>query len=165
MNTRVKKLTLLSASVAVAMILSYLESLIPAFVAIPGVKVGIANVAVIFTLYTLGWGEAIAVSLTRVLLMGLLFGNMMSLWYSLAGAALSLAVMIIMKKFTPANTVSVSISGGIFHNIGQIGVASLILETNVLLYYLPFLLLAGILAGIATGAAAALLIKKIGGRI
>lgn len=158
---KTKKLVTLAVTVALAMVLSFLESRIPAFVAIPGIKVGLANIAVIFTLYKLGPREAAIISLIRVILVSLLFGTVVSLWYSLAGAILSLAVMILIKKLTPLSTVTVSVLGGVTHNIAQIGVACLLLETNVIAYYLPFLLLSGVIAGIAVGVAGALLVKRV----
>lgn len=156
-----KKLAALAVTVALAMVLSFLESRIPAFVAIPGIKVGLANIAVIFTLYKFGERDAAIVSVIRVLLVSLLFGSVVSLWYSLAGAALSFTVMMLLKRFTPLATVTVSVIGGITHNIAQIGVACILLETNVIAYYLPFLLLSGTVAGIAVGVASTLLIKRI----
>ena len=159
MNT--KKLTTLAVTVAVAMVLSFVESRIPAFVSIPGVKVGLANIAVIFALYKLGWREAAAVSLVRVFLVALLFGSVVSLAYSIAGAVLSLAVMLLVKRIGLFSELAVSVVGGITHNVGQILVAFLLLETEVVFYYLPFLLVTGIVAGIAVGAASALLVRKI----
>lgn len=156
-----KKLAALAVTVALAMVLSFLESRIPAFVAIPGIKVGLANIAVIFTLYKFGTRDAAVVSVIRVLLVSLLFGTTVSLWYSLAGATLSFILMLVLKKLTPLSVVTVSVVGGISHNIAQIGVACLLLETNVIMYYLPFLLLSGVIAGIAVGIASALLIKRI----
>lgn len=161
MRNNTKKLTSLALMVSFALILSYVESRIPAFVAIPGIKVGLANIAVIFALYKLGIKEAITISVVRVVLVSLLFGNPISMIYSLAGAVLSLSVMFILKKLTPLKEVAVSVSGGIMHNVGQIIVASIILDTNVVTYYLPFLILSGTIAGIAVGIASALLIKKI----
>lgn len=159
MNT--KKLATLSVTVAVAMILSFVESRIPAFVAIPGVKVGLANIAVIFALYKFGWREAAVVSLIRVFLVSLLFGSTVSLAYSIAGAILSLAVMMLLKSLRLFTEVAVSVVGGITHNIGQILVAFLLLESDVVFYYLPFLLISGIIAGVAVGIASALLVKRI----
>lgn len=158
---KTKKLATLAVTVAVAMILSFIESRIPAFVAIPGVKVGLANIAVIFALYKLGWREAMAVSLVRVVLVALLFGSVVSLAYSIAGAVLSLSLMILLRKIGLFTEIAVSVVGGITHNIGQIFVAFLLLESDVVFYYLPFLLISGIIAGIAVGAASALLIKRI----
>ena len=161
MRNQTKKLTVLALTVSVAMVLSFIESKIPAFVAIPGVKVGLANIAVIFALYKLGAKEAVLVSLVRCVLIALLFGSVVSLAYSLAGAALSLTVMVALKKLTPLSSIGVSVAGGVCHNVGQIIVASLIMETNVIVYYLPFLILSGTVAGIAVGVASALLVKKI----
>lgn len=156
-----KKLATLSVIVALAMVLSFLESRIPAFVAIPGIKVGLANIAVIFTVYKLGAREGVLISIIRVLLVSILFGSTVSLWYSLAGAILSLIVTILLKKNTKLAVVTVSVAGGVSHNIAQIGVACLLLETNIIVYYLPFLLLSGTVAGIAVGVASALLIKRV----
>ena len=147
--------------ISFALILSYVESRIPAFVAIPGVKVGLANIAVIFVLYKLGTKAAIVISLVRVVIVSMLFGSPVSLIYSLTGAIFSLTVMILLKKLTPLKEVTVSVSGGIMHNVGQIVAASFLLETNVVVYYLPFLILSGTIAGIVIGAAAALLIKRV----
>ena len=155
------RLTLLAVTVAIAMILSFIESRIPPLVAIPGIKVGLANIAVIFALYKLGVGAAISVSLVRVVLVSLLFGSPVSMIYSLAGAVLSLSVMILLKKLTPLGEVGISVTGGIAHNVGQITMASILMETAVVVYYLPFLILSGTLAGIAVGAVSALLIRKI----
>lgn len=158
---KTKKLVTLAVTVSVAMILSFVESRIPAFVAIPGVKVGLANIAVIFALYKMGWREAIAVSVIRVLLVALLFGSVVSLAYSIAGALISLSLMILLRKIGIFTEVAVSVVGGITHNIGQILIAFLLLETKVVFYYLPFLMVSGVIAGIAVGVAAALLIKRI----
>ncbi len=158
---KTKKLVTLGITVSVAMILSFVESRIPAFVAIPGVKVGLANIAVIFALYKMGWREAISVSVIRVLLVALLFGSVVSLAYSIAGAVISLSLMILLKKLGFFTEVAVSVVGGITHNIGQILIAFLLLETNVVFYYLPFLMVSGVIAGIAVGIASALLIKRI----
>ena len=158
---KTKKLVTLAVTVSVAMILSFVESRIPAFVAIPGVKVGLANIAVIFALYKMGWREAISVSVIRVLLVALLFGSVVSLAYSIAGAVISLSLMILLKKLGVFTEVAVSVVGGITHNIGQILIAFLLLETKVVFYYLPFLMVSGVIAGIAVGIASALLIKRI----
>lgn len=160
-NQHTRKLTFLALTISFAMILSFIESRIPAFTAIPGVKVGLANIAVIFTLYKFGVYEAIVVSLLRVVLVSMLFGNPQSFLFSVAGAVLSLTVMILLKKLVRAPEVVVSVSGGIMHNIGQIIMASIVLGTNVVAYYLPFLLLSGTLAGIVVGVASATLIKKV----
>ena len=159
METR--KIARMGLLLALAMILSYVESLIPAFVAVPGVKVGLANIVVIFALYTLGPIEALAISLLRVVLSSLLFGSVLSLIYSLSGALLSLMGMIIMKKIKIFSTTAVSVTGGVLHNVGQILVACLVLDTNVLIYYLPVLVLSGTITGAVIGIIASLVIKRL----
>ena len=160
-NKKTLQLTTMAFIIAFAMILSFVESRIPAFVAIPGVKVGLANIAVIFTLYKLGVKEAITVSIIRVLLIAMLFGSAVSLIYSISGAVLSLVSMILLKRLTPLTEVAVSVTGGVMHNVGQIAAASFMLSTNVVVYYLPFLLVSGTIAGIVVGIASAILIKRI----
>ena len=158
---KTKKLTVMAMTTAVAMILSFVESQIPAFVAVPGVKIGLANIAVVFALYRLGWKEAVAISLVRVVLVSMLFGSIASLFYSLAGAVLSLTGMGLLKKTEKFTEMMISVTGGILHNIGQIGMACLILETAALRYYLPFLLISGIIAGIVVGILSAVLVQRI----
>lgn len=157
---KTKQLVLLAMLTAVAMILSYVESLLPS-VGIPGVKMGLANIAVIFALFRFGWKEAAALSLVRVVLVSLLFGSVGAMIYSLAGAVLSLAVMALLRRTDRFSTVGVSVAGGVAHNAGQILMAMLILQTKQLLGYLPVLAVAGIGGGILTGLAAALLIRRI----
>ena len=160
-NKKTLQLTTLAFITAFAMILSFVESRIPTFVAIPGVKVGLANIAVIFTLYKLGVKEAIAISMVRVLLISMLFGSPVSLIYSISGATLSLLSMVLLKKFTPLTEVAISVTGGVMHNVGQIAAASFMLSTNVVIYYLPFLLVSGTIAGVVVGIASAILIKRV----
>lgn len=157
---KTKRLVLLAMLTAVAMILSYVESLLPS-VGIPGVKMGLANIAVIFALFRFGWKEAAALSLVRVVLVSLLFGSIGAMLYSLAGAVLSLAVMALLRRIDRFSTVGISVAGGVAHNAGQILMAMLILQTKQLLGYLPVLAVSGIAGGVLTGLAAALLIRRI----
>ena len=157
---KTKRLVLLAMLTAVAMILSYVESLLPS-VGIPGVKMGLANIAVIFALFRFGWKEAAALSLVRVVLVSLLFGSVGAMLYSLAGAVLSLAVMALLRRIDRFSTVGISVAGGVAHNAGQILMAMLILQTKQLLGYLPGLAVSGITGGVLTGLAAALLIRRI----
>lgn len=157
---KTKRLVLLAMLTAVAMILSYVESLLPS-VGIPGVKMGLANIAVIFALFRFGWKEAAALSLVRVVLVSLLFGSVGAMLYSLAGAVLSLAVMALLRRIDRFSTVGISVAGGVAHNAGQILMAMLILQTKQLLVYLPVLAVSGIAGGVLTGLAAALLIRRI----
>ena len=160
---KTKKVTVMAMCIALAMILSYLESLIPS-PGIPGVKLGLANLAVIFALYRLGWKEAVGVSLLRVLLVSLLFGHAASLMYSAAGAALSLLGMILLRRLPQLSTVAVSVIGGVLHNIGQILMAWALMGSNVV-YYLPVLIFSGTVAGVAIGVVSALLIRRINVKI
>ena len=143
---------------AFAMILSFVESQIPS-IGIPGVKLGLPNIAIIIILYKFGYKEAFCVSILRVLLTSLLFTSALSMLYSIAGAILSFAAMLLLKKFF--NIVTVSIVGGVSHNIGQIFVAYLVTDTAQLLYYLPVLIVTGVIAGVVIGLVAALTYKKI----
>ena len=155
------KLTVTGAAVAAALIVSYLESLLPLSVAVPGVRLGLANIVTLFALYKLDWKNAAAVSLLRVLLASLLFGNVLTLAYSAAGAALSLVVMIILKKTAGFSAVGVSCAGAVAHNFGQVGMAMILMDTAQIAYYLPVLIVSGVVTGLTVGALGALLIKRI----
>lgn len=142
---------------ALAMIFSYVESLIPISFGVPGIKLGLANLVVLSALYFMSPGEVLAVSAARILLLGFLFGNGMSILYSLAGGLLSFAVMLTLMKNRGFSEIGVSVAGGVSHNIGQILVAALVLHSLKLFYYLPVLILSGLVTGI--------LIGILGGRI
>lgn len=161
MKMKVKTITLLAICVTLAMILSYLESFIPLSFAVPGIKLGLANIVIVFVLYKLGAWQAVVVSLLRVLWMAVLFGNFLTLAYSVAGGILSLAAMILLKRTDRFSTVGVSVTGGILHNAGQILVAMLVMGTAQIVYYLPVLCISGIAAGVAIGIVSALLIKRV----
>ena len=158
---KTKKIAVLALAIALAMILSFVESQIPAFVAIPGVKIGLANIAVVFVLYKLGWKEAVLISLVWVFMVSVLFGTAVSLFYSVAGAVLSLTGMVLLKRTGLFSTVAVSVTGGVLHNVGQILMACLLLETNVIVYYLPFLILSGVIAGVVIGVVAAIMVNRV----
>lgn len=136
---------------ALALILSYVESLIPFYFGIPGVKLGLTNLVVVVMLYCTGTKEAFGISMMRIVLAGFLFGNMFSILYSLAGGTLSFLVMYLLKKTGKLNVVSVSVAGGISHNIGQLVVAAFVVETYNIFYYMPVLMIAGILTGFLIG--------------
>ena len=147
---------------ALAMALSWLESLVPlAGVVPPGVKLGLANLVVIFALYRMGLRDAAAISLVRVVLVAFTFGNSYSFAYSLAGAALSLAVMALLKRSGKFSLLGISVAGAVSHNIAQVLVAMAVMETSRLAWYLPVLLVSGIAAGVCVGAAGALIVKRI----
>ena len=146
---------------ALAMVLSYIETLVPLSLAVPGVKLGLANLVVIFALYRMGPLPAAGLSLLRVVLVSFTFGNAYSFWYSLSGAALSFLVMALLRRSGWFSQLGVSVAGGVCHNIGQIAVAALVLRSGAAAYYLPVLLFSGVAAGTAVGAAAAVLIRRI----
>lgn len=159
METR--KIAQIGVLVALAMVLSYVESLFPAFVAVPGVRIGLANIAVVFALYRLGFKEALGISLFRVVLSSLLFGSLLSMAYSAAGAVLSLLMMALIKKTRLFGTVAVSVVGGVSHNLGQIAIACLILQSRVVVYYIPVLILSGVAAGVVIGIISAVVIARL----
>ena len=158
---KAKNIAAFGVYVALAMIFSYIELQIPPLVAIPGIKLGLPNVVIIIAMYKFGWKEAILINILRVLLVSVLFGTVLSLLYSIAGAILSLFVMIILKKSKIFSTVLVSVFGAISHNIGQITVAIFVLETSELLYYLPVLLITGTISGLLLGLIGATIVKKL----
>lgn len=137
--------------VAFAMILSYVEAQIPAFWAVPGMKLGLTNIVVLLALYQMGTKSALVINGIRIFLVAVLFGNGMSLAYSAAGGLLSGLIMIILKKTGRFRMITVSIAGGIFHNIGQILVAMALLQTKALAWYLVFLWCAGLASGFLIG--------------
>lgn len=147
---------------AVAMMLSYIEALIPpVYSAVPGIKLGLANIAVIFALYSVDPKSAAFISLVRVALSALLFGSVMSFIYSFSGAVLSLAVMILLKKSALFSAVGVSVAGAVMHNVGQVLCAVIILGTAEIGYYLIFLSVSAVVSGVLVGLVSALLIKKL----
>lgn len=148
--------------IALAFILSYVEAMIPIPIPVPGVKLGLANLVVIVGLYTIGVRGTIAVSLTRIVLVGFTFGNMFSMFYGLAGGAVSLLLMILAKKTGWFSKIGVSIIGGIGHNIGQLCVAAVVVQTAGVFSYLPVLLVAGVVAGAVIGLLGGLIVERIG---
>ena len=144
-----------------ALILSYVESLIPFNFGVPGIKLGLANLCVVILLYISGWREALCVDLLRVILSGFIFGNMSMIIYSLAGAFLSFICMVIVHKMNRFSPMGVSLTGGVTHNIGQLTVAMLALGTSRIIYYVPVLILSGALTGALLGFIAGMVIRRI----
>ena len=159
---KVKKIAFYGVMISLAMVFSYLESFIPvnALIPIPGVKLGLANIVVLFALYTMKFRDAFVIAVIRIVLSGILFGNTMTIAYSLAGGLLSLCVMRLLKK-TKLSMIGVSMTGGICHNIGQIMVAVLLTETIRIAYYLPVLLISGLITGFLMGIVAKLVIDRV----
>lgn len=156
-----KKIALRGLLVATAFLLSYIEMQIPYFFSIPGIKLGLTNLVVLIALYKLSVMDAFCINLVRIFLVGITFGNMAMLPYSLAGGILSFIVMLLLKKLTKSSLKFVSVMGGIFHNVGQIIVAMIVLENSKLTFYLPFLWISGIVAGITIGIICEFIIKRI----
>ena len=127
-NMRIRKLAWMGLLASLAIIFGYVEMLFPVFVSIPGIKLGLANLVMVFLLYTCTYKEAGIVSVIRIVVIGFLFGNLFSILFSLAGAGLSLACMTIAKKYKDFSVIGVSILGGITHNLGQIVIAALVVE-------------------------------------
>ena len=158
MGKRIARYALL---VSLAMVLSWLESLIVFPGLLPGMKVGLTNLVVVFALYRMSPRDAAAVSLARVALVSLTFGNAYSFAYSLAGAVLSLAGMTGLKRTGRFSILGVSIAGGVCHNLGQLGVAMAVLGTARLGWYLPWLMAGGVAAGTAVGAAGGIVVDRV----
>lgn len=150
-NSKARRVALYGMLTALAFILSYVESLVPVTVGIPGVKLGLANLVVVIALYTLDLKGAFVISVVRIVLSGLTFGGLFSMLYSLAGGLFSFAVMAILSRKKLFGTVGVSVCGGVAHNIGQLLVAMAVLETESVWYYFPVLLISGSVAGVLIG--------------
>lgn len=157
---KTKKVATLGLTIALAMIMSYIEALVPLSFAVPGIKMGLANIVIIFVLYKIGTKEAILVSLIRVILVSLLFSNAMAMAYSIAGAVLSLSVMWLLKKTDKFSVIGVSVAGGVMHNVGQIIMAVILLGTEQIALYLPVLIITGTATGIVIGIVAGLVINR-----
>lgn len=161
-NNKKNNIAFCGVMIALALCFSYLESYIPvqAFIPIPGVKLGLANIVVVFALYSINTMDALFIGALRVVLAGFLFGNPVTIAYSLAGCFLSWGIMAIMKR-TKLSIVGVSMLGGIFHNIGQIIVAIILTSTVRIAYYLPVLLVSGLITGFLMGYVSKLVVDKL----
>lgn len=148
---------------ALALIFSYVETLIPFQFGIPGVKLGLANLIIVIVLYKTDWKEALLLSVVRIVLAGFIFGSLFSILYSLAGGILSLAVMALLKKKDSFSVMGVSMASGVTHNVGQLIVAMIVVETYQVGYYLPVLLIAGLITGAVIGIVAGEVLKRIRG--
>lgn len=146
---------------ALALIFSYVETLIPINFGIPGIKLGLANLIIIIALYKMSVKEAYALSVVRVVLAGFIFGNLFSIIYSLAGGLLSLTVMALLKKTDKFSVFGISMAGGVFHNVGQLIVAILVMENVNIAYYMPVLLISGLITGFMIGLVGAEMLKRL----
>ena len=146
---------------ALALIFSYVETLIPINFGIPGVKLGLANLIIVIALYKMRLREVYLLSIVRVLLSGFIFGNYFSIIYSLAGGLLSLTVMAVFKRKDGFSIMGISSAGGVFHNVGQLIVAMLVVETFSVAYYVPVLLIAGMITGLLIGIVSNEMLKRL----
>lgn len=158
-----KKVAYFGVFTALALIFSYVEALIPFQIGIPGVKLGLANLIVVIALYKMGTRDALCLSVVRIVLSGFLFANLFSIIYSLAGGILSLAVMAFLRKRESFSIYGVSMAGGVFHNIGQILIAMIVVESFSVAYYIPVLLVAGVLTGLLIGIVSDEMLKRLAG--
>ena len=154
-----KKVSLIAMFSAFAIIISYVESFIPS-IGIPGVKLGLANIVIVLAIYVLDVRYAIIIDIVRILVIGFLFGNLFSIFFAFGGAVISILVMFILKKFFDFSIITVSIFGGVFHNVGQILVAMIAVGTYNVIYYLPVLMIAGIICGAIVGILARILFER-----
>lgn len=161
MNKKNRMIAFCGVFTALAMIFSYIEALIPIPIGIPGVKLGVANIAIIVIIYSVGSMEAVVVNILRIVLTGVMFGNFYSFLFSMAGGMLSVIVMVLLKKTNKFSITGVSIAGGVMHNIGQIVAAVFLMENAAIAYYLPVLLIAGIVTGVVIGVVGSMLEKRV----
>lgn len=160
-----KKVAYFGIFAALSILMGYVEAVIPIPLPIPGIKLGLSNVIVLLALYVMGTKEAFYISIIRVFISALLFRGFLGFWYSMAGASLSYVVMALAKKFGKMSTVGVSVLGGIFHNLGQIVVACIILGRTVVVYLVPMLMVSGVATGFAIGVVTAYCTQYLNNRI
>ncbi len=156
-----KSTALMAVFASLAIVFSYVEVLIPFNIGIPGIKLGIANIGIILALYILGGREAIVVNFIRIFVIALFFGNIYSFAFSFVGGISATFVMILLKKSKSLNIMTVSVTGAVVHNTGQLLVAFCIVRRVAVLYYSPVLILAGIITGLIIGYISAVVIKKV----
>lgn len=156
-----KKITIVALMAALALIFSYIEVLIPFSVGVPGIKLGIANLVIIVSLYYLGAGYAFIVNVVRILIAGVLFNGLFGAVYSLAGALVSFAVMVLLKRTKIFSVTGVSMAGGVAHNLGQILVAAFLVSNIKVFAYFPVLIISGVISGAVIGVLAYLILRKL----
>ena len=161
MRSRAEKVAFCGLLTALAVILSYVETLIPISLGVPGIKPGFANIIAVFVLFSYGFGAAITVNVLRVVIVAAMFGSPASALYALSGAVVSLAVMALLKKTGRFSVTGVSMAGGVMHNAAQLAVAAAAAKTPLLVSYLPLLIVAGMVTGVVIGVIAQLLLRRL----
>ena len=160
-NTSITTIAIAGLLAAVALIFSYVEVLFPVFIAVPGVKLGIANIVIIIALYYLDGRYALAINVVRVFIAGLLFSGVFGILYSLAGALLSLGTMVLLKRTERFSVTGVSIAGGVTHNLGQILVAAVVVGNIKVFVYFPVLIISGVISGAVIGILAQFILLRL----
>ena len=158
---KTKKIAFASLFTVLALMFSYIESLFPLPVPIPGIKIGIANLVILIALYRFNFKIAFLINMVRIVVSGLLFSGLFGIIYSFAGGMLSLFIMYILMKTKLFSMVGVSMAGGVMHNLGQLFVACIIMETPSLMSYFSVLLFSGIISGIVIGVIAYLIERRL----
>lgn len=161
MQLRSKHVAFLGLMVALGLLFGYVESMFVIPIRVPGIRIGFSNIITVVTLYLMGPVSSFIVSITRVILSGVLFGNGISIIYALTGATVSYAGMFAVYKINRFSAVGVSVVGGVLHNVGQIIVAMIITESVNVIYYIPVLIVVGTLAGCVVGVVSDILIKRL----
>lgn len=156
-----KKIALYGMLTALAFVLNYIESLLAFTNVVYGMKLGLANVVVLAAFYLLGYKGAFVISIVRILLAGLTFGNLFSMMYSLAGGLLAYICMALAKKSKLFSIKGISVVGGVFHNVGQIIVAAVVLESSMIVWSLPLLMITGVVAGFINGIIGAMVVERV----
>jgi heptaprenyl diphosphate synthase len=156
-----KRISFIALSIALAFVLSFVESVVPLNLGIPGVKLGLANLVVLSAIYMLPKRDAFFISMVRILLSGLIFSGAFSLLFSFAGGILSFVVMVLAQKNKHLSILGVSVLGATVHNVAQILVAAIVVKTYRLIYYLPVLLISGVIAGIVVGIICGIIVNRL----
>ena len=158
-HSRIQALALSGLLMAVMLALGYVESLLPT--GVPGIKLGLSNSVLIFAIYTLGVPTAFLLMIGKVLLSGFLFSGVNAMLYAFAGGLLSMLVMSLLYRLKSFHIVTIAMAGAVMHNVGQVALAMLMLETDKLFYYMAVLMLVGLVTGFVTGNAARILLRRI----
>ena len=145
--------------VTVMLMLGYLENLVPT--GVPGIKLGLSNSVLLLAIYWLGIPTALILMVVKVVLSGILFSGVSAMMYAFAGGVLSMVVMSVLYKARGFSPIAIAMAGAVFHNVGQVGLAMVILETDRLVYYMAILMLAGLVTGFVTGTVTSLLMKRL----
>ena len=156
-----KKVPMHGMFIALALVMSYVESILPLHMGIPGAKIGLPNIVIVIVLYKAGEKSACIISMIRIILVGFLFGNLFGIVYSIMGALFSLGIMIFLKRNIGFSVYGVSMAGGVMHNLGQLVTAMIVMETKELVYYLPVLTVVGTITGILIGIVSGNVIKRL----